>query len=61
MAVRVDGSIVSVTCDNATELGQPGGPGSFGIESTSYTGNLPPLTVEQVTALALDPTLTMYP
>jgi hypothetical protein len=63
---RTDGSILTVVCDNATKMDVPlgiqtGETTDFGITTTSYTGKLPPLTIQQVTALALDPALTMYP
>jgi hypothetical protein len=63
---RTDGSILTVVCDNATKMDVPlgtqmGETTDFGITTTSYTGKLPPLTIQQVTALALEPALTMYP
>lgn len=64
--VRTDGSIVTVECGNATKMAVPMGTPrdevtDFGITTTSYTGRQPPLTIEQVTALALDQALTLYP
>jgi RNA polymerase sigma-70 factor (sigma-E family) len=63
---RTDGSIVTVECGNATKMEVPTGPShgettDFGINTTSLTGKLPPLTIDQVTALALDPAITLYP
>ncbi|WP_157545170.1 hypothetical protein [Hamadaea tsunoensis] len=58
---RLDKSFVTVTADNATRIDSPSSETSFGIETSAYTGGLPPLTVEQVKAIALDPALTLYP
>jgi hypothetical protein len=57
---RDDGSVVTVTCDNATKLGQPDASG-YGFNTTGYTGDQPPLTIDQATALGLDQTLTLSP
>ncbi len=57
---RTDGTVVTVAGDNATSL-RASDPAGYGFNTTAYTGKLPPLTIEQVTALALDPTLTLYP
>ncbi|MFC7247140.1 hypothetical protein ACFQO7_32095 [Catellatospora aurea] len=62
--VRTDGSIVSVLCDNAAKITSTPGTDhgdSFGYNTTAYTGKVPPLSPAQVTALALDPALTLYP
>ena len=63
---RIDGSIVTVECGNATKMEVPIGTPrdettDFGINTSSYTGKQPPLTIDQVTAIALDPAITLYP
>jgi hypothetical protein len=68
--LRTDGSIVTVECGNDTRMEVPLGPSGkepsdsptdFGITTSSPTGKQPPCTIDQVTALALDPTITLYP
>ena len=51
---RPDGSAVWVIISNETQL-------SSGLRPMAYTGQSPPLSVVQLTAIALDPTLTIYP
>jgi hypothetical protein len=63
---RTDGTIVTVECGNATKMDVPigtshDGTTDFGINTSSHTGKNPPLTIEQVTALALDTSITLYP
>jgi hypothetical protein len=53
---RADGSYVTVNADNETERHE------FGSNEVSpNSSQAPPLTVEQVTAIALDPRITIYP
>jgi hypothetical protein len=57
---RDGGSVVFVRCSNATTLTLPD-DGGKAIETGGYTGDAPPLTPEQVRAIALDPTVSIHP
>jgi hypothetical protein len=54
---RNDGTVVTVAIDNGTKLESEG---SFGLGTSEYTGNLPPLTVDQAIAIATDEAIGFY-
>jgi hypothetical protein len=56
---RADGTTVILLCSNATTLTLPG-KDQYGIEEGGYSSKRQPLTVAQLTAIGLDPAITIY-